>query len=93
MMIKVFTKNENGKVELAVDELKKLLDEAYWEGYKNNTSLWTYNSPNIVKTSPYEITCSEDPQVAIKFDASVYDDLANNYINRIINSVDIRPIH
>lgn len=31
-MIKVFTTNKNGKIELTKDELKKLLDEAYWEG-------------------------------------------------------------
>lgn len=93
MLIKVFTKNGNGKIEITPDELKKILDEAYWEGYKNNTSLWTYNSPNIVNTSPYKITCSEDSQVTIKFDASVYDEIANNYINRIVNSVDVRPIH
>ena len=32
-MIKVFTTNKDGKIELTKDELKALLDEAYWEGY------------------------------------------------------------
>ena len=52
-MIKVFTTNKNGKIELAKDELKSLLDEAYWEGYKSNSGLYTYRSP---AWSPY--SCS-----------------------------------
>lgn len=44
-MIKVFTTNKNGKIELTSDELKKLLDEAYWEGYRNNSSTYVYRSP------------------------------------------------
>ena len=57
MLIKVFTKNSNGKIEITPDELKKILDEAYWEGYRSNTSSWTYNSPNVINNSPYSITC------------------------------------
>lgn len=60
MLIKVFTKNSNGKIEITPDELKKILDEAYWEGYKSNTSLWTYNSPNVNNASAYSITCDTD---------------------------------
>lgn len=44
-MIKVFTTNKNNKIELSKDELKKLLDEAYWEGYNSNTSTYIYHSP------------------------------------------------
>lgn len=44
-MIKVFTANKNGKIELTSDELKKLLDEAYWEGYHSNSSTYVYRSP------------------------------------------------
>lgn len=48
MMIKVFTTNENGKIELTKDELRKLLDEAYWEGYyKNHDSSYIYTTPTI----------------------------------------------
>lgn len=47
-MIKVFTTNVNGKIELTKDELKNLLDEAYWEGYRSN--VYTYQTPNW---SPY----------------------------------------
>lgn len=55
-MIKVFTTNKNGKIELTADEIKKLLDEAYWEGYCNasNCHTFTYSSPSIA--SPYQWT-------------------------------------
>lgn len=54
-MIKVFTLNKNGKIELTKKELEQLLNESYWEGYRNNNHLWTYASPSI--TTPY-ITCA-----------------------------------
>ena len=44
-MIKVFTTNKDGKIELTKDELKSLLDEAYWDGYKANSGTYTYISP------------------------------------------------
>ena len=50
-MIKVFTTNKDGKIELTKDELKKLLDEAYWEGYRANSTIYTYQTPNW---SPYQ---------------------------------------
>lgn len=56
-MIKIFTTNKNGKIELTKEELKEILDEAYWEGYKANTGItWTYKSPSI--TTPYYYTTS-----------------------------------
>lgn len=45
-MIKVFTTNKNGKIEFTKDELKKLLDEAYWEGYRASGDTYTYLTPN-----------------------------------------------
>lgn len=45
-MIKVFTTNKDGKIELTKDELKNLLDEAYWDGYKANDNSWTYITPS-----------------------------------------------
>ena len=35
MMVKVFKANENGKIELTIDELTQLLEEAEAEGRKN----------------------------------------------------------
>ena len=46
MMIKVFTTDRNGKITLSEKELKELLDEAYWEGYRNNNNTWIYRSPS-----------------------------------------------
>lgn len=52
-MIKVFTTNRNNKIELTKEELKELLDEAYWEGYKANSHSWTYTTPSW---TPYQWT-------------------------------------
>ena len=47
MMIKVFTLNNNGKIEITEEELRKLLDDSYWEGYYDSGKSWAYTSPNI----------------------------------------------
>jgi hypothetical protein len=36
MSIKIFTLDKNNKISFTKDELEKLLNEAYWEGYYNN---------------------------------------------------------
>ena len=46
-MIKVFTTNKDGKIELTKEELKSLLDEAYWDGWKANSGTFTYHSPYV----------------------------------------------
>ena len=71
-MIKVFTLNKNGKIELTEKELKELLDEAYWEGYKSNILTWP--SPNVVRSSPtvvgkeIEITCGEQNVTKVEYE-------------------------
>lgn len=45
-MVHVFTTNKNGKIELTKDEIKKLLDEAYWDGYRANSGTFTYTTPS-----------------------------------------------
>ena len=46
-MKKEFKFNKNGKIELSKEELKTLLDDAYWEGYNNcSRATWTYVTPN-----------------------------------------------
>ena len=58
-MIKVFTTNKDGKIELTKDELKALLDEAYWDGYRAN-SHYVYSTPVVTPwwwTGP-TITCN-----------------------------------
>ena len=54
-MIKVFTLNKNGKIELTKKELEQLLNESYWEGYRNK-NYWTYTSPSIT----YPLYCATD---------------------------------
>ena len=59
-MIKVFTLNKNNKIEFTKDELQKLLDEAYWDGYRNN-HYWTWTSPSWTVNGPSSITtCSNE---------------------------------
>lgn len=50
MKVKVFTKNQNGKIEFTEDELRKLLDEIYNEGY------WDGKGNNFFYTTPYTHT-------------------------------------
>ena len=55
-MIKVFSLNKNGKIEISKEELQKLLDDSYWEGYRaNSITYYTYRSPNV---SPWSVTCN-----------------------------------
>ena len=62
-MIKVFTTNKNGKIELTKDELKNLLDEAYWEGYRANSSTYIYNTPSW---TPYKWSVTTATNATIK---------------------------
>ena len=67
-MIKVFTLNKNGKIELTKKELEQLLNESYWDGYRNNNYYWTYTSPSVIKyrdrytntttSNPYNVSTS-----------------------------------
>lgn len=47
-MIKSFKFNKNNKIELTKEQLKSLLDDAYWEGYRSASggTTWTYTTPN-----------------------------------------------
>lgn len=63
-MVKVFTKNKQGKIEFTESELKKLLDEVYQDGYQNGKGQnvywysppWWYNYHDWTWYSPYCIT-------------------------------------
>lgn len=46
MIVKVFQKNKNGKIELTKEELETLLNEVYWDGYRAN-STWSWSTPRI----------------------------------------------
>lgn len=64
MMIKVFQKNKNGKVQLSTEELEKILNEAYWEGYYQNNSSWVYTTPKW----DYITTAVNDNGISINCD-------------------------
>ena len=75
-MIKIFTKNKNGKIEMTEHELKCALDEAYWEGYKSGHA-WTYITPNW---SPYVFT-SNDITTSVVLNSNDYDIKSNTCDN------------
>ena len=68
-MVKVFTLNKNGKIEFTKDELEKLLNEAWNDGYYHHGTYW-WSSPSSAPTitTPYytaddktiSITCGAD---------------------------------
>ena len=46
-------KNKDGKIELTKDELQKMLDDAYSQGYADRSKMYdtiTYPSPNWIYT-------------------------------------------
>lgn len=76
MMIKIFTMDKNGKINLSQQELKELLDEAYWEGYRNNNHTWIYNPPSW---NPYITTaCGNDMTIKLSNDAYRDSVITNN---------------
>lgn len=58
MMVKVFTPNENGKIEFTKEELEALLNEVWRDGYSSNRQYW-WSSPTVVNAPylPPTITC------------------------------------
>ena len=72
MMVKVFTPNENGKIEFTKEELEALLNEVWRDGYSSNRQYW-WSSPTVpnVPYTPTTITCgsitakSEPPTVTL----------------------------
>lgn len=60
MKIKVFCPNTNGKLEFTKEELEKILNDAYNDGYRDGT--YYYSRPSWTYTSPY-ITCSNATRV------------------------------
>lgn len=79
-MIKVFTTNKDGKIELTKDELKGLLDEAYREGYRANCSTYTYCTPNY---TPY---CWTTTTSGMSLTLNSTAETANNTVNASDNN-------
>ena len=61
MIVKVFQRNKNGKIEFTKEELETLLNEVYWDGYRAN-SAWTWTP---LSYPIYTTTNSEANPIAI----------------------------
>lgn len=70
-MTKVFTVNKDGKIELTKDELQKLLDDSYWEGYRANNGTYVYTSPSRW-WNPWSVTYCSDT-ISCAADSNHYD--------------------
>ena len=65
-MVKVFTTNKSGKIEFTKEELEKVLNEVWNDGYSNHltywwtsptrTTTWTTNTP-LYSGSAVEVNC------------------------------------
>lgn len=86
-MIKVFTLNNYGKIELTKEELQSLLDEAYWEGRKS-VNTWTYTTSTPIYTwstsTPTNITANTNNENTIFLNGGLSD---SNAILKEYNSV------
>ena len=52
---------KDGKVDMTLDEFRKHMDDAYWQGYRDNTSSLTVSNGNGKwwDTQPYFTLCGE----------------------------------
>ena len=59
MIIEIFTKNENGKIEFTETELKELLDKVHKDGYnEGKRKAYYYTTPHYTSTSPLTFATS-----------------------------------
>lgn len=87
-MTKVFTVNKDGKIELTKDELQKLLDDSYWEGYRANNT-YVYTSPSW---KPWTVTYCSTADATIDASNIMQDSvtISLNDISAAINSGDVK---
>ncbi len=93
MMIKVFTTDKDGKINLTPKELKDLLDEAYWEGYRNNNSNWTYTTPSWKPYTYTWTTNTNNSTIKLSNDAQNSNITSNNEEAYKISSCSSMPIN
>lgn len=69
----------SGQIELTAEELKNILDEAYWEGYRNNNHSWTYSTPNW---TPYVYTATgtQDITLSTACTGDIVRDIVDDYL-------------
>lgn len=66
-MVKVFTTNSNGKIEFTKEELEKLLNEVWQDGYDSNKSIW-WTSPtttlhNVVAPATCDLSAPNEIRI------------------------------
>lgn len=49
---------KDGKVDMTLDEFRKHMDDAYWQGYRDNTSTESTFNGRWWETNPYTL-CSD----------------------------------
>lgn len=60
-MVKVFTTNKDGKIEFTKEELEKLLNEVWNDGYnKHGSYWWTSPTTGTITNTPYYSTSISD---------------------------------
>ena len=70
MKVKVFYPDKNGRISFTKEELQKLLDEVYKEGYDDarpyywSSPYWTWTNNPSITTTPYYTTCSNGDSTA-----------------------------
>lgn len=85
MMIKIFTTGKDGKISLTGKELKELLDEAYWEGYRANSHTITWTTPSW--TPYYYTTCSDGYTISTSNAAKTNADSITIDANKFDNGI------
>ena len=83
MKIKIYTTDKNGKICLSKDELQDIVNEAYYEGYRNgeqNGKSYTITSPHWWDTPYYSWSVSTNGSSSMTIDSD-----PNNGITTISN--------
>ena len=88
MKIKIFCPNTNGKLEFTKEELEKLLNEAYNDGYRdgNYSRTWTYTYPSITcnssdSTTTRRLECYDGATISNLVDSTSAKSEPHNYCN------------
>ena len=82
MIIKTFIKNEKGKIEFTEEELSKLLDEIYEDGYNTGKGqeMYQYKTPGWWNFRSPSWTYVTNPHI-VKYDTTCTTSTDDNTIN------------
>jgi hypothetical protein len=80
MIIKIFVPNEFGRIELTKEELEKLLNESYQQGWNDK--------PNYYYNQPYYTLCSNTADASYTTSTTTIDNLTASGVNTRIEQID-----